>query len=114
MVSVFHKANKNDGQTLYHLLKTANRKISIKGNYTTLLADKGYDSQTCRKICCNYNLDSIIPRRRTKDVDRRRYVIEQTFGILDQFRRIRVRYESLLCHFKSFHFLAMIHIVGNR
>jgi hypothetical protein len=61
-----------------------------------LLADKGYDSETCRNICKIHNLKDFIPKRGTKDTYTGRYVVEQTFGILDQYRRIRVRYESTM------------------
>jgi hypothetical protein len=72
------------------------------------------DSATCRAVCVTHNLEPMIPKRGTKDVYRGRYVIEQTFGILDQFRRIRVRYDTLIRNFKSFHYLAMATIVINR
>ncbi len=114
LCTVFHKANKNDCCTLRHLLSTAARKTNSVGRYKELLADKGYDSQDCRGVCSAFGLTNSIPHRRTRDIDRRRYAVEQTFGILDQFRRIRVRYEALISHFKSFHYLALIHIIGNR
>ncbi len=109
LCTVFHKANKNDCCTLRHLLSNAARKTNSVGRYKELLADKGYDSQDCRGVCSAFGLTNSIPHRRTRDIDRRRYAVEQTFGILDQFRRIRVRYD-----FKSFHYIAMLHIVGNR
>ena len=74
---------------------------------------KGYDSQDCRLTCSTFGLRAIIPQRRTQENDKRRYVIEQTFGILDQFRRIRVRYDALISHFGK-DYIAMIHIIGNR
>ena len=114
LCTVFHKANKNDCLTLRHLLSTAARKTDIVRHYRELLADRGYDSQDCRGVCSAFGLTSGIPRRRTRDTDPWRYVVEQTFGILDQFRRIRVRYDALISHFKSFHYLAMIQIIGNR
>ena len=114
LCSVFHKANKNDSQTLKHLLETANRKTNILRNYTDILGDKGYDSITCRATCQVYGLNALIPRRRTNDYYHGRYVIEQTFGILDQFRRVRVRYDSLIRNFKSFHYIALLCIIGKR
>jgi transposase len=115
LCSVFHKANKHDSQTLKHLLSTATRKTGgVVSHYDELLADKGYDSRDCRLTCATFGLRASIPQRRTRESDKRRYVVEQTFGILDQFRRIRVRYDALISHFKSFHYLAMIHIIGNR
>ncbi len=114
LCSVFHKGNKSDILTLKHLLDTASRKTNQLHAYDALMADKGYDSATCRATCEARNLLPLIPRRGTRDTYRGRYVIEQTFGILDQFRRIRVRYDTLIRNFKSFHFLAMMSIVNNR
>jgi IS5 family transposase len=98
-----HRANKSDTLTLRHLLDTASKKTRNMNSYSALMADKGYDSSTCRSICTTHNLQPLIPKRGTNDIYRGRYVIEQTFGILDQFRRIRVRYETLIRNFKSFH-----------
>ena len=114
LCSVFHKANKSDILTLKHLLDTAARKTNQLHHYDSLMGDKGYDSATCRATCVTYNLLPLIPKRGTTDTYRGRYVIEQTFGILDQFRRIRVRYDTLIRNFKSFHYLAMATIVMNR
>jgi len=45
----FHKANKNDIQTLGHLLEQANRKTGgTLASHKILYADKGYDSVSCR------------------------------------------------------------------
>ena len=114
LCSVFHKANKSDALTLKHLLDTHTRKTNQLQAYDTLLADKGYDSATCRTTCQVRQLVPNIPKRGTRDTTQGRYVIEQTFGILDQFRRIRVRYEKLIRNFKSFHFIAMLSILHGR
>ncbi len=114
LCSVFHKANKSDVLTLKHILDTAARKTNQLRAYDSLMADKGYDSATCRATCAAHNLLPLIPKRGTTDTYRGRYVIEQTFGILDQFRRIRVRYDTLIRNFKSFHYIAMATIVINR
>ncbi len=114
LCSVFHKANKSDALTLGHLLDTSVRKTNQLHAYDALIADKGYDSATCRATCEVRNLIPLISRRGTPDTHQGRYVIEQTFGILDQFRRIRVRYDTLIRNFKSFHFIAMVSIVHNR
>ena len=111
---VFHRGIKSDALTLRHLLDTASRKTERLSNYGALMGDKGYDSSTCRSVCATHHLQPMIPKRGTKDIYRGRYVIEQTFGILDQFRRLRVRYDALIRNFKSFHFLALGMIVINR
>jgi putative transposase len=96
LTTCFHKANKNDCASLRHIMDTCARKTNALRSATTLLADKGYDSETCRSVCKANGLADLIPKRGTKDTYTGRYVIEQTFGILDQYRRIRVRYESTL------------------
>ena len=111
---VLHRANKHDSLTLKHTLETCNRKVKDHAKYTSLLADKGYDASHCRSVCEQHNLMPCIPKRRTKDLYKGRYVVEQTFGLLDQFRRIRVRYERLARNFKSMHFLALASIVHRR
>ena len=77
LCTVFHKANKNDSKTLRHLLETTNRKTKALCNYKDILADKGYDSAECRATCGAYGLNALIPRRRTKEYYKGRYVIEQ-------------------------------------
>ena len=114
LTTCFHKANKNDGACLRHIIDTCARKTNALRSATALLADKGYDSETCRSVCKIHNLKDLIPKRGTKDTYTERYVVEQTFGILDQYRRIRVRYESTVRNFKSFHYLACACIVCNR
>lgn len=89
LCAVFHQANKHDSGTLKHLLATAKRKLKGLGPYSHLLGDKGYDSSDCRIICKQFGLEPCIPKRRSADVYRGRYVVEQTFGILDQFRRLK-------------------------
>ena len=110
----FHRGNKSDMLTLKHLLDTCNRKTQCLKTTTSLLADKGYDSESNRTVCRICNLNDAISKRGKKDCVAGRYVIEQTFGILDQYRRIRLRYESSIGNFKSFHFLACASIVSSR
>ncbi len=114
LCAVLHRANKNDSLTLKHTLETFQRKVTSHANFSSLLADKGYDAAHCRSVCECHNLTPCIPRRRTKEIYRGRYVVEQTFGLLDQFRRVRVRYEKLARNFKSMHFLALSAIVARR
>ena len=114
LCAVLHKANKNDALTLKHTLDTFTRKVSSHANFSSLLADKGYDASYCRTACEQHNLTPCIPKRRTPDFFPGRYVVEQTFGLLDQFRRIRVRYETLARNFKSMHFIALSVIIARR
>ena len=112
--SVLHRGNKHDSLTLTHTLETFERKVGHYDQFSSLLADKGYDASHCRSACRARNLIPCIPQRGTKDSYTQRYVVEQTFGLLDQFRRIRVRIEQLARNFKSFHFFALSAIVSRR
>jgi transposase len=67
--------------------------------FAVLLADKGYDSRAFRDACRRRRTEPIIPRRGTtglKDLGKLRYVVEQPFGLLHQFRRLAVRWERRL------------------
>lgn len=67
--------------------------------FAVLLADKGYDSHAFREACLRRGTEPIIPRRggkKIKGLGRLRYVVEQTFGLLHQFRRLAVRWERRL------------------
>jgi putative transposase len=66
LTTCFHRANKNDGIT--HLLDTCARKTSKLKDATTLLADKGYDSEVCRSVCRSHNLEPMIPKRGGRDI----------------------------------------------
>ena len=114
LCTVFHRGNKSDVQSLGHVLNDAARRGVPLRRYASLLADKGYDSETCRAPCRAHGLTLLIPRRRTADSFTGRYVVEQTFGLIDQFRRLRVRYESLARNFKSMHYIACSAIAARR
>ena len=111
----FHQGNKSDQHTLGILLEEAQRKAprAVQGA-SVLLADKGYDSASNRHICKRFGCTARIAQRGIAAADNERYVVEQTFGILDLFRRIRVRYERHIRNFKSFHFLALAGILARR
>jgi transposase len=95
------------------LKEGARRGVPLR-RYASLLADKGYDSETCRAQCPAHGLTPLIPRRRTADSCTGRYVVEQAFGLIDQFRRLRVRYESSIRNFKSMHYIGCGAIVARR
>jgi transposase len=40
--------------------------------------------------------------------------VEHTFGWLDKYRRIILRYDAHVHSFRSFHYLASTHLLGNR
>ena len=64
-----------------------------------LLADKGYSSEARRRACRERGTEPVIPKRKTtgvKGLGKLRYVVEQTFALLHQFRRLAVRWERRL------------------
>ena len=67
--------------------------------FDVLLADKGYDSDAFREACRDRGTAPIIPKRKTtgvKGLGKLRYVVEQSFALLHQFRRLAVRWERRL------------------
>jgi transposase len=77
----------------------ADKGLADKGLADKGLADKGYDSHAFREACRRRRAEPIIPRRGGKNIKglgRLRYVVEQTFGLLHQFRRLAVRWERRL------------------
>ena len=67
--------------------------------FDALLADKGYDSDAFRRACRDRGIEPLIPRRKTtglKGLGKLRYVVEQSFALLHQFRRLAVRWERHL------------------
>ena len=67
--------------------------------FDALLANKGYDSDAFRRACRDRGTEPIIPKRKTtgvKGLGKLRYVVEQTFAGLHQFRRVAVRWERRL------------------
>jgi transposase len=85
--------------------------------FAALLADKGYDSRAFREACRQRRTEPIIPRRggkHIKGLGTLRYVVEQTFGLLHQFRRLAIRWERRLDIHESFVSLACALIYWRR
>lgn len=64
--------------------------------FDAVLADKGYDSDPLRRDCKARRIVAVIPRRGTAGISglgKFRYVVEQTFALLHQFRRLAIRWE---------------------
>ncbi|WP_157172029.1 IS5 family transposase, partial [Nocardia higoensis] len=60
----------------------------------TLIADKGYDYPRVYQELRQRRITGHIPRRGTRDkVTAGRWIVEQTFALLHQFRRLAVRWE---------------------
>lgn len=67
--------------------------------FATLLADKAYSSAAFRQACRERGTEPVIPKPKTagiKGLGKLRYVVEQTFALLHQFRRLAVRWERRL------------------
>ncbi|WP_435827299.1 IS5 family transposase [Actinoplanes philippinensis] len=85
--------------------------------FDILLADKGYSSAAFRQACRERGTEPIIPKPKTsgiKGLGKLRYVVEQTFALLHQFRRLAVRWERRLDIHDSFVSLACVLICWRR
>ena len=112
---LFHPGNKNDGKTLAHILHKTAKHIDIQGHF--LYGDKAYDTRPCRDILQKHGIGDCITRKRMPacpQQNRTRIVVEHAFSWLDKYRRIIMRYDGLVCHFRSFHYLAAMNIIGPR
>jgi transposase len=109
----FHKGNRNDSRTLFHTLS----KCLFLNKGDSIYADKIYDSNHCKDVVNRFSLKNCISKKKhitTKENNHIRIVVEHTFGWLDKYRRIILRYDSHIHTFKSFHYLASLHLLGNR
>ncbi len=62
----------------------------------SLLGDKGYDSNAHRDALRNRRILPVLSRKGSpniKDIGRLRYIVEQTFALLHQFKRLAMRWE---------------------
>jgi transposase len=62
-----------------------------------VLGDRAYDSQTARRELRARHILPLLAARRTRHgsgLGRWRWVVERTFAWLNQFRRLRVRYDK--------------------
>jgi transposase len=78
--------------------------LILRAGATTILADKGYDSNEIRSQLAAQDIASHIPPRKNriapidydKSLYRARYEVECTFNLLKQARRFATRYEKTL------------------
>ncbi len=64
-----------------------------------LLGDKAYDSDPNRRELRKRRIQPVISRKgspNTKGLGKLRYVVEQSFALLHQFKRLAVRWERRL------------------
>lgn len=110
----FHKGNRNDSRTLQHTLSNC-RSFLLPGD--RLYADKIYDSSHCRQVISDHDLVNCVSKKKqitSRQDNRTRIVVEHTFGWLDKYRRIIMRYDGHIHTFRSFHFLASLNLLGMR
>lgn len=113
LVFTFHKGNRNDSRTLFHSLS----KCKFLTPNSNFYADKIYDTTHCRDVLFKFNLNNCVSKKRehtSKEDNKVRIVVEHTFSWLDKYRRLILRYDGHIHAFKSFHYLASLHILGNR
>ncbi|MEV5426879.1 IS5 family transposase [Streptomyces althioticus] len=82
-----------------------------------LLGDKGYDSNPHRKGLLRRGILAIISRKGQPDIQslgKLRYVVEQTFALLHQFKRLAIRWERRLDLHDAFASLACALICWRR
>lgn len=114
LASTFHPANRNDSSLLPHALNELFRKQANATAFTHVHSDKGFDSKTCRTAIQMHGMEPRITKRGMQDSGKVRYVVEQTFGLLDKFRRLILRYDTCIRNFKSFWFLGCHWILSRR
>ena len=90
--------------------------IAAAGPIRRLIADKGYDANSLRRLLAAQNPEADIPstasRKRAIPYDvvayRQRNRIERMFGRLKDFRRVATRYDKLAANFLATVTLAAI------
>ena len=88
----------------------------------SLLADKGYVSRKLKGALSLKHYNFIYPCKKNMAPDptfdkvlyKKRIFVEHSFQKLKSFKRIQLRYDSLLSNFSSFIFLAVSHIIFNK
>jgi len=95
-------ANVHDSQVALDLVDSVEPIYSRRGRPRqrpdALAADKAYDSRQIRHELRCLGIRALIPRRgtgRERGLGAIRWVVERTQAWLNQFRRLRVRYERL-------------------
>jgi transposase len=128
----FSKANIHDNNlvedTIKNILIPNNTSLSNK-KPKYLIADAGYDSNKTKNICKKYGYRPIIAKNKRNNKNNKniikisqkhksklikRHIIENTYSWLDLYRRLILRYDSLLICYESFTYLALCNIVFNK
>src|ERR1035438_3326059 len=94
-------ANRNDSQQALSLVDAIPALQGQRGRPRhrpdRVLGDRGYDAEAIRRSLRERRIIPFLARRNTEHgsgLGRWRWVVERTFAWLNQFRRLRVRYEK--------------------
>jgi transposase len=94
-------ANRNDSQQALSLVDAIPLLQGERGRPRQrpdcLLGDRGYDAETIRQGLRSRHIVPLVAKRNTghgSGLGRWHWVVERTFAWLNQFRRLRVRYEK--------------------
>jgi transposase len=94
-------ANRNDSQEALALVDAIPRLQGERGRPRCrplcVLGDRGYDAEAIRHGLRSRHILPLLAMRRTNNgsgLGRWRWVVERTFAWLNQFRRLRVRYDK--------------------
>lgn len=94
-------ANRNDSQQAIALVDAIPPLQGVRGHPRhrpdRVLGDRGYDTEAIRQGLRDRGIVPLLAMRNTEHgsrLGRRRWVVERTFAWLNQFRRLRVRYEK--------------------
>ena len=108
-------ANRHDSQMSLDLLDDlppiSGRRGRPRFRFDTLYADRAYDAAWIREGIKQRGTKPLIARRYTEHgsgLGKYRWVVERTFGWLNQYRRLRVRYEKKASMHMAFLFLGCI------
>jgi len=91
----------------------------LNNNKTLLLADKAYEGKNIRNNLKIHNYSLMVAKKKNaksiykfnKKIYKKRIIIENTFQKLKIFRRIQIRYDSLVNTYFGFVFLAISSII---
>jgi len=94
-------ANRNDTQQALALVDAIPPLQGVQGRPRHrpdfVLGDRGYDAEAIRQGLRTRHILPLLAKRNTEHgsgLGRRRWVVERTFAWLNQFRRLRIRYEK--------------------
>lgn len=82
-----------------------------------IYADKGYDSAKVRSQLSNAGYVERVAKRRHvghRILNRKRGIVERFFSWLDKHRRLLMRYDSYVCNYASWTWLACCRLISNR